>query len=428
MHLEYPNILLDALENGIIVLDTDFRVHYWNRWMEINTRVPATQIMQGDLRDFFEEIDYTALARKMKTALSLNTPTFYSGAGNKRFMNIKRHKVTSAYLETMQLKVTITPYLPAEKKVMVSVNDVSELQEIKQALERQVDKVKALNDALERDRAIINQNLMILKIGTDGRILEATDALTRFFDRGTEELTGAMPQSLYDAETATFLDGDIAEALAQGETWRGEMKSCPIRGATFWLDAVITPCCDMAGTLECTAIYHDITDKKRIEALSFTDPLTKVANRARFNEVLTKAIGKQRHTDGVLSLIMMDIDYFKRINDLFGHQGGDHVLREIAALISDEVRKSDLVARWGGEEFVILLPGANREQSILVAEKLQAKIAGHRFRAFPVSVTASFGVTQYLGEGSDSEESMFERADRALYAAKNGGRNRVEYL
>ena len=151
MHIAYPNIILDGLENGIIILDEDLRVHYWNLWMEINTGVKADDIMQNRLQDYFDEIDYIVLLRKIRTSLQLNSATFYSGSGNKKFMTIKRHKVTSSSVNIMQLKITVTPYVVEERKVMLSLYDVSEMQEVKLSLKQEVAKSNAINDLLEQD-------------------------------------------------------------------------------------------------------------------------------------------------------------------------------------------------------------------------------------------------------------------------------------
>jgi diguanylate cyclase (GGDEF)-like protein len=120
---------------------------------------------------------------------------------------------------------------------------------------------------------------------------------------------------------------------------------------------------------------------------------------------------------------MIDIDHFKRINDTFGHLTGDAVLREFVGLVSDNIRKNDVFARWGGEEFMILAPNSELESAGLLAEKLRLIISSARFES-DAAVTASFGVAQL--KPGDTFDTFTMRADAALYRAKDKGRNRVE--
>lgn len=160
-----------------------------------------------------------------------------------------------------------------------------------------------------------------------------------------------------------------------------------------------------------------------LERQATTDPLTGVFNRAKFNTALLGEIDRAHRYDSSFALIILDVDHFKRINDTWGHQTGDHVLVNLARVARDTVRKSDTLARWGGEEFVILLPMTDIEGTVNFATRVQDALA--RFAWDPVpAVTCSFGVTAYVK--GDTLESVVHRADLALYAAKEGGRNRVE--
>ena len=124
-----------------------------------------------------------------------------------------------------------------------------------------------------------------------------------------------------------------------------------------------------------------------------------------------------------LSLILFDIDHFKRINDCFGHLAGDAVLADLAEAVKPEIRATDLFARWGGEEFVLLLPGNGLEDALRLADKLRGKIEAHRF-AEVGRVTCSFGVAQFAE--SESPAHFVQAADALMYRAKENGRNRVE--
>ncbi len=161
---------------------------------------------------------------------------------------------------------------------------------------------------------------------------------------------------------------------------------------------------------------------KNLEEMAFTDPLTGACNRAKLGGFLDAEISRAKRHGISLSIILLDLDHFKKINDTHGHQVGDDVLTALSVLIANHIRASDLVARWGGEEFMLVLPEVDLPGAVQVAEKLRLLIektpfpeAGH--------ITSSFGVAQFLAD--DSSRSLTERADLALYAAKNKGRNRV---
>jgi diguanylate cyclase (GGDEF)-like protein len=161
---------------------------------------------------------------------------------------------------------------------------------------------------------------------------------------------------------------------------------------------------------------------QRMERLAVTDALTGAFNRLKFDEVLASEMQRAARYATPLALIMYDIDLFKRINDRYGHQAGDRVLVELTQLISANTRVSDLVARWGGEEFMIIVPQTALAEAAALAEKLRQRVAVAPLG--PEPITCSFGVVERRER--DTLETLTARADRALYQAKTAGRNRVE--
>lgn len=154
-----------------------------------------------------------------------------------------------------------------------------------------------------------------------------------------------------------------------------------------------------------------------------TDVLTGLFNRLKLGSLLDAEITRAHRYTTPLAVILLDIDHFKQINDTRGHQIGDDVLRELAQRLVSNLRTCDAVARWGGEEFLIMLTNSHLQAGHECAEKLRAAIADFPFAAMP-RVTASFGVAE-LQKG-DQRETLINRADQALYRAKDNGRNRVE--
>lgn len=165
-----------------------------------------------------------------------------------------------------------------------------------------------------------------------------------------------------------------------------------------------------------------LAKNSELEQLSATDGLTGIYNRMRFNELLEHYLQKSIRSHHDFGLVMFDIDHFKQINDRYGHLKGDEALKWVAELTRQSVRSSDVVARWGGEEFALLLPDTDLEGSQTLAENLRKNIAAGRHGP-DEPLSASFGVTVY-SEG-DSLETLLARADEALYRAKDEGRNRV---
>jgi diguanylate cyclase (GGDEF)-like protein len=169
---------------------------------------------------------------------------------------------------------------------------------------------------------------------------------------------------------------------------------------------------------------RELVEKNReLEVLSVTDRLTGLHNRRKLDEVLEEELVRCRRYGQAFSVIMMDIDHFKRINDSHGHHVGDTVLQEMARILRERTRDADALARYGGEEFVIICRHSSLDGAVETAERIRTAIAGNEFPGVG-HATASFGVAACC-EG-DTSENLLERADAALYRAKGAGRNRVE--
>jgi polar amino acid transport system substrate-binding protein len=163
---------------------------------------------------------------------------------------------------------------------------------------------------------------------------------------------------------------------------------------------------------------------RELERLSKTDPLTGVANRHSLAEFFQREIDRKKRYQSSFSVIMLDLDHFKEVNDRYGHNVGDQVLIEVANIISKHIRKNDVIGRWGGEEFIILCPQTGKDGSLRMAESLRLQIEHYVFTDAG-KLTASFGVTVY--DQNESLESFIKRVDDALYKAKETGRNCVRF-
>jgi diguanylate cyclase (GGDEF)-like protein len=182
-------------------------------------------------------------------------------------------------------------------------------------------------------------------------------------------------------------------------------------------------------SLKNTLLKKEIMIRQKIEKelvhLATIDPLTLIPNRRKFDDVLHYELTRDSRYKNKMSLIFCDLDYFKLINDSHGHKIGDDVLKEFTDMVSSNIRKTDIFARWGGEEFVLLLPETDIQTALHTAEKLRRATERYKF-TYIEKMTASFGVTQFI-DGDDGI-TFVKRADDALYNAKKNGRNRVEVL
>jgi len=169
--------------------------------------------------------------------------------------------------------------------------------------------------------------------------------------------------------------------------------------------------------------HQQLEEKSReLKRLSVTDPLTGLYNRLKIETSFEYERQRLQRYSGALSIVLLDIDHFKKVNDTFGHHAGDQVLCGIAEILRQRVRKSDVVGRWGGEEFMLILPETTLAEAAALAEDLRREITELDFTPVP-SQSASFGVASVHTD--DDGATVFQRADRALYRAKDGGRNMV---
>jgi len=197
--------------------------------------------------------------------------------------------------------------------------------------------------------------------------------------------------------------------------------------SVVWIENVLSFLRDGEGRpTAILGVSRDVTERRRLgeelRKLAVTDPLTGAFNRRHFMEELHREMGRSNRYAVPFSLIMLDIDYFKAVNDRFGHETGDRVLEEVVKVIRERIRVSDILARWGGEEFLIMLANTTLRQAVQLAEAL---LEGLRIRLFPEVglLTASFGVSQYRdGENADT---LLTRVDDLLYQAKREGRARI---
>lgn len=246
---------------------------------------------------------------------------------------------------------------------------------------------------------------------------------------------------IHEDDRQKTVDFCVAQSM-EGVDHEADYRALTSEGELVWIRDVVHVKRHPDGSVDClVGFMFDITERKaaedkilqlqkELETLSYRDALTDIANRRTFDRILDVEWGKARACGEPLSLVMLDIDFFKQYNDTYGHPQGDLCLKQVAGLLDDTAtRTRDLCARLGGEEFVMLLPGTNEEAAQNIAERfvrmLSRAAIPHRNSRVSDVLTVSIGVATIVPGAHDTQYGFIELADRRLYAAKQGGRNRI---
>ncbi|WP_018947598.1 diguanylate cyclase [Thioalkalivibrio sp. AKL17] len=297
---------------------------------------------------------------------------------------------------------------------------------------------RALHYAMERYRSQREVRLMatafdsaqaIVVTDPQGRILRANHAFTRITGYAEDEVLGKNPRVLQSGRQDLEFYHRLWTELLENDHWEGEIWNRRRDGSVYPQWESISAVRNEAGQLEYfVAVFHDISEQKRLEAEleheATTDRLTGLYNRQRFDAELDRALARTERYASEAGAILFDIDHFKRLNDTHGHDIGDRVLVELSRRVAHSLRRADFLARWGGEEFVVLLPETDAEGARYMAERLRREIAATPFEdAGPVTI--SLGVTSLHRD--DDPDTLLKRLDNALYDAKHAGRNCTAY-
>jgi len=269
----------------------------------------------------------------------------------------------------------------------------------------------------------INEIIPITRTDKRGVITFANEAYGRLTGYRIDELIGKKHDILRHPSTPGRFYKSLWQTIGRGDVWEGEIKNVKKNGEEFYIYTHIMPEYDEEGDrIGYIAIRSNITDVKALEKMVIQDALTGVLNRREFDRRIAWQIEEAQRYGKNLSLIYVDIDYFKQINDRFGHLVGDDVLIAFSALIAKRLRSSDSFARIGGEEFALILPYTDAGGAVELAGTLRRDVENTLFNEVG-SVTASFGVVQL--QASDTVVTLLRKADKALYDSKSAGRNRV---
>ncbi len=270
-----------------------------------------------------------------------------------------------------------------------------------------------------------NVSDIIYTIGSDGCFVTISPSIERMLGWQAHDWIGRSFEGIVHPDDVPRMQELFGKAL-QGErlpTFQVRIRTKT--GSHLFAECVANPI-EHHGEFTILGVVRDVTERKRrddeVQALASTDGLTGLFNRRAFTGLVSGEIDRARRYKTSLSLVMFDLDFFKRINDDHGHDMGDQVLQAAAELVRSNIRSTDVCARWGGEEFMVLMPQASLGEACAVAEKLRSTMEGLSF-PHGAPLTASFGAAELGAE--DSFSALCKRVDQALYRAKQAGRNCV---
>jgi len=283
--------------------------------------------------------------------------------------------------------------------------------------------IQTYNEKLKENMKIIDKYVIQTFSDLEGNITNVSEAFIKLYGYTKEELLGKNYSMLKHPDSDRSVIAKLYKTIQDGKVYEGEFHNIDKNGKTIWVKQTVFPITDELGNVvSYRAFEENITDKKRIEELSITDKLTGLKNRLYLDKVYAEELKRAQRYSTPFCIIILDIDNFKNINDTYGHLVGDSVLIQLSKLLSNNIRQSDMLGRWGGEEFLIITPQTEYKAACNLAQKLRFIISKEEFESIG-HLTCSFGVGVYY-KGDQSIEPV-KRADDALYEAKRSGKNKV---
>lgn len=418
------SLLVDTLPGGMIAIDVKCRIVDVNPYAEKILNMPASEILGKDARLILAGLD----AEIFSALLSAQAKTE---------LRLVRADGTADYFD-----MDVRPFHNNAGKFLgklIYLNDITERKRNEQRL-------------LQLNQAVAQSPASVVISDLDGNIVYVNESFKALSGYAEQELIGKNPRIIQSGQTPSETYREMWNTIKAGKPWRGEFLNKRKNGDLYWELEVIAPVFDARGKIiNYIAVKEDITESKRLEhALqvankqiadrleeivglqatlkeqAIRDPLTQLYNRHFLNETIEHEFHQAERSSQPVSVIMLDIDHFKAVNDTYGHAVGDAYLVTLANLLQQNTRKSDIACRYGGEEFLLVLPNTDYEAAAQHAEKLRLVFANSplTFKDHKVQATLSLGVAAYPAHGAHYSK-IIDKADQALYESKRAGRNRV---
>ena len=438
-----PDFLLELLNTVpamLLIVDADVRIYHINRATAREFRLDHDDVFMMRGGEVLHCIHATEAPGGCGTSMvckncMLRNSVQEAMKGQQVFRACAKLDLVSRDGTTeVQLLISAAPLVFEGKAfVLLALENITELKQIEESLHASEVRLRNITAVMGEGVYVLDRDLRLTFLNPEAeRLLGWTE----------KELLGKYVHDVFhtrraDGSQLTAAECPELKTVYTGASYRSENEVFVRKdGSTFPVALVSTPLTEHGNLTGCVAVFRDVTEialtaaeLKRLNELlehrATTDALTDICNRLKFSELLIQEMREFHRYGRQLSLIMFDIDNFKKINDQDGHQAGDSVLRELARLVKGNIRAADIFGRWGGEEFMILSPHIGLDETEQLAQKLRELVEGHHFGCRQ-AITCSFGITQCTDQ--DTFESFTNRADMAMYRAKAEGRNRVNVI
>ena len=294
------------------------------------------------------------------------------------------------------------------------------------------DALENANKQLNEYIRIIDHNVLTSSADLTGKITYASEAFCNITGYTEMELLGKNHNIVRHPNVSSETYKELWETIQSGKTWRGELINKKKDGSDYWVAVTISPTFDdLKNIIGYTAIRQDITDKKIIEEISITDALTNLYNRRYFNQIFPRELQRAKRENVSIAFLMLDVDFFKRYNDHYGHQKGDQALQKIGDVLNNLTRRgSDFAFRFGGEEFAVLICNTDKIRAMDYAEEIRRAIEAlkieHETNSPSNCITVSGGISVISPEENLSADEIIKKSDDLLYLAKDSGRNCIK--
>ncbi len=430
--------ILNQLPLGIFILDQDMRIQFWNRIMHDWTEMDQKQVLGQSLLHLYPEIDQPRFVPRIRAVLDGGPPAVFSSHLHECFIRISTRDGDTRQQNTTVVPVRIKIKASSCRLALVTIQDVTELnrriiehRKVRDQVVEELNKRKAIEKRLRREKSFVSKVLdtvdaLVVLLDKEGKLLH--------FNRACERLSGYSFAELQSTNIGAQLisprDTDYLEFF-----FSKNLQDMPVHHENFWVTKswekklIAWSNCildDEDGNPEYVlGTGIDITEQRRmqerIEHMAMHDGLTGLPNRNLLQDRLEVAIAGSSRTGKKIGLLFLDLDGFKAINDNYGHKSGDELLKEVSRRLKQTVRASDTIARFGGDEFVVLLPDINSLQDAKkVAQNISREVSQpYSIQSCEHKLGVSIGISIYPDDAHNPED-LLRLADMAMYRVKKG--------
>lgn len=402
----FLNSIIDSSRDGIALLDLNSKFLFFNKTYLKMTGFSAEELIQKSCAELSAPEDIPRAMEALETV--------------KKVGYIDNFEKTCIVKDGKRLKVNMAVTLmPDRQRQLLNARDITE--------------AKKLENSLQAYVKTVDEYVITSQTDLSGTITYASEAFCRISGYSKEELIGKNHRIIRHPDMPTTLFDDLWSTIRSGRTWQGEIKNRKSDGSEYWVDTRISPIFEDDRIVGYSAVRYDITYQKMVERMAVTDPLCEIDNRRSYTQVIRAEMSRASRHGYSIALLMIDVDFFKRYNDTYGHQAGDEVLKTIGTILKASASRSGEYAfRLGGEEFAVVVSQMEESAYLTYAQKICEAVREsgieHRVNEAAPVVTVSIGIAVYYPEDTFNEEELYRLADLALYEAKDSGRDRAVLL